>query len=143
MTVALTVITMVKQSGPEGGHRANPVEGIEPASALMDALTDEFSRKIVGSTVSVGKTVKEISAEQRIPASTCYRKVKLLVGKGVLLVERRAKRDKGKGHAVYRSVFSSLRVEMKDGEVTIQVTVNPDIAGKLDRQESGREGRQG
>lgn len=132
---------MVRQPGPEGERAGVLVDSMEPASALMDALTDDFSRKIVGSTVSVGRTVEEICAEQGIPVSTCYRKVKQLVSEGVLMVERRAATGKGKGHAVYRSVFSSLRVEMKDGEVTIHVTANPNIAEKLGQGRGGLEAR--
>lgn len=109
------------------------VTGVESASALLDALTDEFSRRIVGSTVSLGKSIEEIASEQLIPVSTCYRKVKQLVNQGVMLVERKAAPGGGKGHAVYRSTFSGLRVEMRDGDVFVHVTVNPNFADRTKR----------
>jgi hypothetical protein len=134
VTVQPSVITTGRPSEPKDAGAAVPVDSVGSATALMDALTDECSRKIVSSTVSVGRTVEEICSDQRIPVSTCYRKVKQLVSQGVLTVERKVATGKGKGHAVYRSVFSSLRVEMKDGEVSVYVLANPVVAERLGHQ---------
>ncbi|MDA4135201.1 MAG: winged helix-turn-helix domain-containing protein [Thaumarchaeota archaeon] len=100
---------------------------VESVGALLDVLTDGYSRKIVSSTVLEGRTVDEICSAQQIPVSTCYRKVRRLVDQGLLVAERSAT-TRGKRNVAYRSAFSCVRVEMKDGQVFVHLTVNPGVA---------------
>ena len=100
--------------------------GAESVGALLDVLTDEYSRKIVSSTVLLGRTVEEICSERVIPVSTCYRKVRRLVDLGLLVAEGRGKGGR-KRNLAYRSAFSRVRVEMRDGEVFVHLTANPGV----------------
>ena len=47
--------------------------------ALLQSMADEFARKILLSTMLRAKTIQEIAEEDRIPISTCYRRVHELV----------------------------------------------------------------
>jgi hypothetical protein len=100
----------------------------EAVGALLDLLTDECSRKIFSSTVLRGRTVDQICSEQMIPVSSCYRKVRRLVGQGLLVAEMRG-REGGKRNVAYRSAFSCVRIQMKEGEVSVHLTVNSGVAG--------------
>ncbi len=76
--------------------------------------------------------IEEIAREQGIPVSTCYRKVRTLVEEGLMLVEQNILTREGKKYAVYRTTFDHVIVTMNRGVVTTAVSVNPDVAEKLD-----------
>ncbi len=106
----------------------------ELSRALLIALGDEPSRRILYSAIAVGKTVDEISAEQGLPLSTCYRKVRCLLDDGLMLLERMVITQTGKRFAVYRTSICEAKVSFNSGEVEIQVTPNPDVLEKLRRR---------
>lgn len=95
------------------------------------ALSDEFSRRILSSIREEAKTVQEISLEQAIPLSTCYRKSRTLSRKGILVVDRIVVTAEGKRFAVYRSPFRGLRVEFSDEGMMVVAELNQDVAEKF------------
>jgi len=101
------------------------------AAAMMDALSDEFSRRILGCAVDKGRTIGEISVEQGIPQSTCYKRIKRMLEAGVIVIERLVVPPTGKKYALYRSTFSRLYVTWENGQLTARVAVNPGVAEKL------------
>ena len=120
--------------GPSDGE-TTPSSSKSPrlTAVLAEALSDEFSRRIMSSSILEGKTVKEICSQENIPESTCYRKLNHLVEEGVMVVERIALIPAGKKHVIYRSAFSSVRVKLVDGVLSAEIAVNPDVADKLQR----------
>lgn len=80
------------------------------ASRVLQALSDDVSRKILLSAVSKGRTVTEISAEQTIPLSTCHRKTRELFEQGLLVVERIVLKPEGTKSTLYRSSFKTIGV---------------------------------
>jgi DNA-binding Lrp family transcriptional regulator len=100
------------------------------ASAVMVALGDEISRKIISCAIDRSKTVGEISVEQDISLSTCYRRVNELESQGVLVVERITVAD-DRRYANYRSCFSSFRILSDGNDATVEVALNPDVADKV------------
>jgi hypothetical protein len=108
--------------------------------AVMTALSDEFSRRIISSTVDRGKTIQEISLEQAVPRSTCYRRASDLANHGLLVVERIMVTDDGKRYAVYRSSFRSVQMASELGVISATATLNVDVADKFHRlwAKSGR-----
>ena len=102
--------------------------------AILNALGDESSRKILTSAIARGKTVEEISAEQHLPLSTCYRRLRRLLGEGLMILERTVVTPAGKRYAVYRTSFSDAAMSFKRGEIVVQVTPNFDIIDKLRRR---------
>ena len=103
------------------------------ARSVVAALADEFSRRIISSTVDEGKTVQEISLEQAVPLSTCYRRASELAHKGLLIVERIVVRGEGKRYAVYRSSFKCVQITSDLESTTAMAELNPDVAEKFHR----------
>ena len=103
------------------------------ARSVVSALADEFSRRIVSSTVDEGKTVQEISLEQAVPLSTCYRRASDLAEKGLLMVERIVVTGEGKRYAVYRSSFKSVQITSNLEITSATAELNPDVADKFHR----------
>ncbi|MDA4115654.1 MAG: winged helix-turn-helix domain-containing protein [Thaumarchaeota archaeon] len=104
------------------------------SGALLSALGDESSRKILTSAITSGKTVEEISAEQNLPLSTCYRRMRGLLGDGLMILERTVVTPAGKRYAVYRTSFSRASISFDGGEVAVELTPNMDIIDKLRRK---------
>ena len=55
---------------------------------IMEAMADEYSRKILGSIVERGKPIDQVSFENSIPISTSYRRIHELCEKGLVIIER-------------------------------------------------------
>jgi len=105
----------------------NPVT----AQALVQALADEYSRKIMLSTIPSPKSVEDLSTEDGIPLSTCYRKVTELTEDHILVVERMIMTPAGKKYAIYRATIEGVHVDMGPGSLNVTVKPNPEAAAKL------------
>ncbi|MDG6915112.1 MAG: hypothetical protein JRM86_06545 [Nitrososphaerota archaeon] len=101
------------------------------AKETVTALSDEFSRRILASTIDEGKTVQEISLEQAVPLSTCYRRAHELLQEGLLVPERIVVTLEGKRHTVFRSSFKRVEVASDLTETSVSVELNKDVAGKF------------
>jgi len=113
---------------------AAAVQSLGLSGAILSALGDESSRKILTSAITRGKTVEEISAEENLPLSTCYRRLRSLVSGGLMILERTVVTPAGKRYAVYRTSFSRAAISFNDGEIGVEVTPNMDIIDKLRRK---------
>ena len=101
---------------------------------MLEAYSDSFSRAILNSTISMGKSIEEITLENNIPISTTYRRVHYLCKKGLIIVERMIITEGGKKHAIFRSTFQGARFEFQSGGIKIVGTPNegiPDVAFRL------------
>ena len=101
------------------------------AEQVMSALSDVFSRKIIASVIEKGKTVQEISTEQTVPLSTCYRRCRELVDEGILFVETIVVTGDGKRYAIYRSSFRGVEVSSDFHGVTVKAEVSNAALGKF------------
>ncbi len=105
----------------------------EVAQAILEAMSDKFSRKIMTSTILEGKTIEAISSENHIPISTAYRRVHELVDQGVVVVERIVLTPIGKRYSIYRGAFSEVRIDLESENLKVRVTPNVDVADKVYR----------
>ncbi len=103
------------------------------AKHIVTALSDEFSLRIIVSTVDAGKTVQDISVEQAVPLSTCYRRARELVGQGILVVERIVVTGEGKRFAVYRSSFKTVEFASDFQGLSASAELNEAVAEKFRR----------
>jgi len=110
------------------------VRGLGLSRVILAALGDESSRKILTSAISSGKTVEEISAEQNLPLSTCYRRMRTLLAGGLMILERTVVTPAGKRYAIYRTSFSRASISFLDGDIAVELTPNMDIIDKLRRK---------
>lgn len=122
--------TIVEEKNHVKGTGLAFLDGATSASAVR-ALSDEFSRRILASVTAEGKTVRQISVEQAVPTSTCYRRAHELVKEGLLVVERIVVTGDGKRYAVYRSSFKRIEVSSDFVSLSAFGEVNDGMSEKL------------
>jgi hypothetical protein len=93
--------------------------------ALLQSMADEFARKILLSTMSHAKTIQEIAEGDRIPISTCYRRVHELVSLRLLRVDQTIITESGKKFELYRSLIKDAVVNFSSTELSVEVTLIP------------------
>ena len=101
--------------------------------ALIRALADDYSRKILLSTIIKPDSVEGLSRSLDIPISTAYRRVNELVKATLLTVEKTILTDDGKKFELYRSAFRTFHLDLNQGEISIEAELNEDIAARLAR----------
>jgi hypothetical protein len=101
--------------------------------ALVQGLADEYSRKILLSAIPAAKSVEDMSKENDIPLSTCYRRVHELLDAQMLLVERIIVTPDGKKYELLRSAYRAVNVTFDGGVMKVDATINEDVADKLRR----------
>ena len=101
--------------------------------ALVQGLADEYSRKITLSAIPKAKSVEELSRENDIPLSTCYRRVHELLDSQILVVERIIVTPEGKKYELLRSAYRAVNVTFDGGVMKVDALINEDVAEKLRR----------
>ena len=93
------------------------------AEVLTQAFSDEYIRKIVVSTNAGSKTIEQISNEQQIPSSTCYRKVMSLIEIGLIKPDTSSGEIemRGRRKEYYKTNFSSLNIRVERGMLVVEV----------------------
>ena len=101
--------------------------------SLVQGLADEYSRKILLSAIPAAKSVEDMSRENDIPLSTCYRRVHELLDAQILIVEKIIVTSDGKKYELLRSAYRAVTVSFEGGVIKVDATVNEDVAEKLRR----------
>ena len=111
------------------------MEITEPSrvQALVQGLADEYSRKILLSAIPKAKSVEDMSRENDIPLSTCYRRVHELLDGQILVVEKIIVTPDGKKYELLRSAYRAVSVSFDGGVMKVDAIVNEDVADKLRR----------
>ena len=92
--------------------------------AILNALLDEYSRKIIDSTINKSKSITEIIREQNIPMTSTYRRVKLLVDSKLIKIERSMVTEDGKRYYLYLSSIKNASITYNEGELIVEITPN-------------------
>lgn len=100
---------------------------------VLQALADDYSRKILASTIVVAKSVIDISREHNIPISTAYRRVHELLESGLLTIQRIIITDDGKKYEIYRSMVRNVTIQFERGAVQVFIEPNEDVVDKFTR----------
>ncbi len=101
--------------------------------SIVQSLSDEYSRKILLSAISNAKSVEDLSKENDIPLSTCYRRVHELLDSQILIVERIIVTPDGKKYELLRSAYRTVTVNFENGMIKVEAAINEDVAEKLRR----------
>ena len=91
---------------------------------ILNALLDEYSRKILDSTIDESKSITDIMREQDIPMTSTYRRVKLLMDNKLVKVERSMVTDDGKRYFLYLSNIKDASIRFNKGELIVEITPN-------------------
>jgi DNA-binding Lrp family transcriptional regulator len=100
---------------------------------LVQSLADEYSRKIILSAIPKAKSVEDLSRENDIPLSTCYRRVHELLDAQILVIEKIIITQDGKKYELLRSSYRSVTVSFENGAMNVEAVINEDVAEKLRR----------
>ena len=92
--------------------------------AIVNALLDEYSRKILDSTIDEAKSITDIMREQDIPMTSTYRRVKSLMDNKLVKVERSMVTDDGKRYFLYLSNIKDASIQFNKGEIVVEITPN-------------------
>jgi len=103
----------------------------EKAVEVVKVLADEYSRKIVLSIITKSLPIEEISKEQHIPVSTCYRRIHEMLEYGIIRPDRTIIHDDGKKFLCYKSSFRNATIQLESGELKVDLVSNRDPADKL------------
>jgi helix-turn-helix protein len=103
----------------------------EAGSSILRALADRFSEKIMTRAADEARTVEEISSSERIPLSTCYRRMQGLVDAGLVVVDKVVITGSGKRYATYRSCYRSFRISADSHGTSVEVELNKDPVEKM------------
>src|SRR5579872_161964 len=93
--------------------------------SLLQAMANEYARKILLSTVSSAKPIEEIAKECGIPISTCYRRVHELTLLRLLRIERTVITETGKKYETFRSQVKDAKIDFSLNEISVEVTLVP------------------
>jgi predicted transcriptional regulator len=93
------------------------------SQAIVNALSDEYCRKILAVTARQGKTPEQICQELTIPISTCYRRIHELRSQSILRISK-IELANGKKVVYYKSAYSNLEVKFALDGFSIEATLN-------------------
>jgi hypothetical protein len=101
--------------------------------ALLKALADEQSSKILACAVWKAKSVMDLIREAGIPHTSAYRLVNELKESGLLVVERMMLSEDGKKYALYKGTFKSIMVKFEGSSIEVDAIPNRDVTDKAFR----------
>jgi hypothetical protein len=78
-------------------------------------MNDEYTRRILRSTLDNAKSAKDISKENSIPISTRYRYIRELIDLQLLRLERIVLTDSGRKSETFRSTIKDTAMSFSDG----------------------------
>ena len=78
------------------------VQSQSAKKAILAALADEEMTKILDSVMYHSKSIVDITRENDIPHTTCYRKTKWLLNEGLVIVDKIIITPEGKKFSLYQ-----------------------------------------
>lgn len=103
------------------------VESQRAKKAILAALADEEMTKILDSVMYHSKSIADITRENNIAHTTCYRKTKWLINEGLVSVDKIVITPEGKKFSLYFSVFKYINVKYESNNVIVEAEQNFDI----------------
>jgi DNA-binding Lrp family transcriptional regulator len=94
------------------------------ALEIVKALSDEYSRRIILSLISRSLPIEDISREQHIPASTCYRRIHELQTSGIVRADKIVVQEDGKKFICYRTAFKNASISLESDGLKVEVEPN-------------------
>lgn len=101
--------------------------------ALLGALADEQSRRILASTRHRPQSAMDLIREENLPSSSAYRRIHDLEEQGLLAVARTVLSEDGKKFQMYKATFREVTVKFEGGEVVVEAVPNRDVVQKAFR----------
>ena len=94
---------------------------------ILDALADEYSRKILNFTIEQSRSVIDIIKALDIPMTTAYRRIKGLTEQKLLRTTGSIITDDGKRYFLYQSRLKAVYIIFGLESLNIQIIENKDF----------------
>ncbi len=99
--------------------------------SILSALADKEMLKILDLSMYTSKSVNDILRDSDISYTTVYRKIKWLLDKELLVVDKINISPEGKKYTTFRSVLKSIIIRYKQNEIIVEAEKNVDLVGKM------------
>jgi len=88
---------------------------------LAQIMMDEYNMKILAATSHKAKSARELAFLFDIPMASCYRKIKELLGAGLLKLDSTELSSDGKRYNVYRSEINCITMVYERGQMRLKI----------------------
>lgn len=99
----------------------------EDAMPMLQELTDSISQKIILSTISAAKSTQQISAENGLPLSSTYKKIRKLCNMELLCIDKIQVDSSGKKVFFYKSKVRSCQFHLHEEGAVLQFEKNEEV----------------
>lgn len=107
------------------------IKNNEHKQNILTALADTEMLKILNLSMYNSKSVNDIIRESDISYTTVYRKIKWLLDKELLVVDKINLSSEGKKFTTFRSVLRRIVISYKQNEIIVEAEKNVDLIGKV------------
>ena len=107
-------------------QKTRKIEDEQRKEAILNIISDKYSRQILNSTMDRPKSAMELSSESNIPISTVYRRIQTLHDNKLVGVTGSISSE-GKKYFLYKSKVKAITSSCDGNEIEIQVV--PNIVG--------------
>jgi DNA-binding transcriptional ArsR family regulator len=98
---------------------------------ILTALADQEMLKILNLSMYYSRSVNDIIRQSDISYTTAYRKIKWLLDKELLVVDKINLSPEGKKYTTFRSVLKSIIIRYQQDEIIVEAEENVDLIGKI------------
>ncbi len=91
---------------------------------MFSLVLDRHTSKILDLTSERPFHAAELSELLNIPLAACYRRIRALKEAGLIKEETKVQSEGGKSVSAYRSTIESAKIALRDGRLSIQMTVD-------------------
>jgi hypothetical protein len=88
---------------------------------LAHIMMDEYNMKILAATSHKAKSARELAFVFDIPMASCYRKIKELLGAGLLKLDSTELSSDGKRYNVYKSQIDCITLVYEHGQMRMKI----------------------
>ena len=99
----------------------------DEAIEMLREIADKTTYRIIISIIHSPKTAAQICAENKLPQSSTYKRIRKLQEEGLITIEKINIDSKGKKVVLYRSKIKSLVFNLKANMISLQFNKNDEM----------------
>jgi predicted transcriptional regulator len=101
----------------------------DEAIKMLREIADKTTYRIIIAIIHSPKTAAQICAENKLPQSSTYKRIRKLQEEGLITIEKISIDSKGKKVVLYRSKIKSLVFNFKANMISLQFNKNDEMMG--------------
>ena len=99
----------------------------DEAIEMLREIADKTTYRIIIAIIHSPKTAAQICAENKLPQSSTYKRIRKLQEEGLITIEKISIDSKGKKVVLYRSKIKSLVFNLKANMISLQFNKNDEM----------------